>query len=341
MEVYTYDRAEGSLYVHHDFNLPAFPLAVEWMDLPPGRGAASAAIATGAIAATEAMMRRSAGPSAAGVSPPVVLGAGSAGPSSASIPRGGSAGADSDLARRALRLASEIRDDDLSGLVGSYVAVGTFHVGIEIWNLDVLDPLEPSAILGGLGGQVCASGTVPGPEGKLAPGSHSDAVMGLSWSREHRRLLCSASADKTVKLWDVTKGTCINTWRHHTGKVVACRFHPGSGGSASIVASASYDRSVCVIDARKPKPKVMRCTLPADAEDVQWDPHNQWGLVACAEGGTVAGFDMRKAAVPKWVTVAHKGACHAISFAPLLPGILATAGADKAVRVWDTTRLEA
>jgi periodic tryptophan protein 1 len=33
--------------------------------------------------------------------------------------------------------------------LGSYVAVGTFEPGIEIWNLDVLDPLEPSAVLGG------------------------------------------------------------------------------------------------------------------------------------------------------------------------------------------------
>jgi len=32
--------------------------------------------------------------------------------------------------------------------VGNYVAVGTFDPTIEIWNLDVLDPLEPSASLG-------------------------------------------------------------------------------------------------------------------------------------------------------------------------------------------------
>lgn len=27
--------------------------------------------------------------------------------------------------------------------------MGTFEPGIEIWNLDVLDPLEPTATLGG------------------------------------------------------------------------------------------------------------------------------------------------------------------------------------------------
>lgn len=29
------------------------------------------------------------------------------------------------------------------------MAVGTFRPGIEIWDLDVIDPLEPSRILGG------------------------------------------------------------------------------------------------------------------------------------------------------------------------------------------------
>jgi len=32
---------------------------------------------------------------------------------------------------------------------GSFVAVGTFKPGIEIWDVDVIDPLEPTQILGG------------------------------------------------------------------------------------------------------------------------------------------------------------------------------------------------
>jgi hypothetical protein len=36
-----------------------------------------------------------------------------------------------------------------SAYVGSYVAVGSFEPDIEIWNLDVIDPLEPTLILKG------------------------------------------------------------------------------------------------------------------------------------------------------------------------------------------------
>lgn len=31
---------------------------------------------------------------------------------------------------------------------GNYVAVGTFDPEIEIWNLDIIDPMYPNAILG-------------------------------------------------------------------------------------------------------------------------------------------------------------------------------------------------
>jgi periodic tryptophan protein 1 len=64
--------------VHHDISLPAFPLALAWMDLAP--------------------------------------------------------------------CAPE---EDGNVPVKNFVAVGTFKPGIEIWNLDVMDPLEPDATLGG------------------------------------------------------------------------------------------------------------------------------------------------------------------------------------------------
>jgi hypothetical protein len=33
---------------------------------------------------------------------------------------------------------------------GSFVAIGTFDPAIEIWDLDVVDALQPTAVLGGL-----------------------------------------------------------------------------------------------------------------------------------------------------------------------------------------------
>jgi periodic tryptophan protein 1 len=137
---------DGTLFVHHDINLPEFPLCLTWLDCPPFL-----------VHGEQTMM-------------------------------------------------------------GNYVAVGTFDPAIEIWNLDVLDPLEPIAVLGG---------TVPDKPVKKSkkktvqyqPGSHEGAVMALSWNKLYRPAIASGSADSAVKIWDVTTQTCTCTFSHHTDKV--------------------------------------------------------------------------------------------------------------------------
>ena len=107
-------------------------------------------------------------------------------------------------------------DINPDGGAGNYVAVGTFNTGIEIWNLDVLSALEPVCILGGedtsaadelmrINMARAASGKklkkkAGSMGGGLRPGSHTDAVMALSWNKVHRQVLASGSADKTVKV---------------------------------------------------------------------------------------------------------------------------------------------
>jgi len=266
----------------------------------------------------------------------------------------------------------------VGGVAGNFVAVGTFEPGIEVWNLDVLDVLEPMCVLGGedfrgedeewarqfdlevggcgkkkkTKGKKGNSTTAPRrTEGQLLPHSHNDAVMSLSWSKTHRQILASGSADKTVKLWDITRADDASsdyghaaTFTHHTDKVEAVEWHPTEG---SILATGSYDRSVAILDARMQNGGmtggkngcVKRAKLSADCEAIAWDLHQGHLLTAASEDGSLCCWDVRKfeGGGCYWKFVAHEyGGCSDIAYNPNVPGMLATCAIDKTVVLWDT-----
>jgi|AntRauTorckE5430_2_1112549.scaffolds.fasta_scaffold02259_5 periodic tryptophan protein 1 len=216
------------------------------------------------------------------------------------------------------------------GEAGNYIAVGTFDPGIEIWNADVLNALEPTIILGGedtsevdaqwaktMGGKGRAKPSMNKRNG-LKIGSHTDAVMSLSWNSNHRQVLASGSADKTVKLWDVTKADDANggvaaTLTHHTDKVQSLAWHPNEG---TILATGSYDRTVAIVDART-SDSCKRVKIPADCESIAWDPHQPHLLTSASEDGSVICWDVRNfnTSKPYWSFIAHEyGGCSDISY---------------------------
>lgn len=220
--------------------------------------------------------------------------------------------------------------------IGNYIAVGTFDPAIEIWNLDVLDPLEPSATLGGVNKRSAPGKTGKGKKRdsrpKLVDGSHTDAVLGLSWNRSYRQALASCSADKTVKVWDVTTQACSHTFSYHSDKVQSVQWHPAE---AYLLASGSFDKTVCLVDCRSASAEPMRYSLESDVEAMQWDPFSAYHLYCALEDGEVVCIDRRKEGAPLYVFKAHEETTTSLSFSCGVPGMMATSSLDQAVRVWD------
>ena len=223
-----------------------------------------------------------------------------------------------------------------TGGAGNFCAVGTFSPGIEIWNLDVLNALEPSCTLGGenttMTDELMRQSVLGTPGGKvpemassggLKQGSHTDAVMALSWNKVHRQVIASGSADCTVKLWDITQAnnpaddSCnAGTFTHHKDKVQSVVWHPQEG---TLLATGSYDRTVALLDARGSQKDIRKVKLPADCETLAWDPFNTQYLTAASEDGTIVCWDVRKFTdkSPVWKMVANEyGGVSDLSYNP-------------------------
>ncbi|OIT00109.1 peroxisome biogenesis protein 7, partial [Nicotiana attenuata] len=174
---------------------------------------------------------------------------------------------------------------------------------------------------------------------KYKKDSHSDSVLGLAWNKEYRNMLASASADQSVKVWDVNTRSCTVTMNDHTDKVQAVAWNPFA---SQILLSGSFDHTVCLKDVRYPSHSGYKFPVSADVESLAWDPHSEHSFVVSLENGTVTSFDIRAASSdsssatkPSFTIHAHDKAVSSMSFNPLVPNLLATGSTDKMVKLWD------
>lgn len=261
-------------------------------------------------------------------------------------------------------------------LPGNYIAVGTFDPEIEIWSLDTVDALYPDAILGR---PDKTREHIPVPSGtgkkkkkkdkprKATTAHHVDAVLSLSWNRTHRNLIASASADKTVKVWDLSRdcsgdgegGGAISSFDLHKDKVQGVQWN---ATRPDILLTGSYDRTVRVLDTRTRDPCV-GAVVGSDVEALRWDPWDSHSFYVCPffisflptppltfishsqvslENGLVVNFDERVLpsnldlpSPSRFTLSAHDGAVSALDVNPHIRGCIATGGTDKIVKVWN------
>eukprot|EP01118_Nematostelium_gracile_P016496 TRINITY_DN6844_c0_g2_i1.p1 TRINITY_DN6844_c0_g2~~TRINITY_DN6844_c0_g2_i1.p1 ORF type:complete len:457 (-),score=137.22 TRINITY_DN6844_c0_g2_i1:628-1998(-) len=206
---------------------------------------------------------------------------------------------------------------------GNFVAVGTFEPQIEIWDIDVVDAIQPVATLGL---------SIKQTKKKNAKNinSHTSSVLSLSWNRHARNILASGSADNTVKVWDLSNETCLQTLFHHKDKVQAVEWHPLD---PKILLSGSFDRHVSVLDARYPQ-MANSALLTADVECIEWNPHAPQQFFAGSEDGVISCFDVRTLDKPIWSLNAHTKAASAVNINPGIPNYFVSVSDDKQLKLW-------
>lgn len=140
---------------------------------------------------------------------------------------------------------------------GNYIAVGTFSPAIEIWNLDLVNPVQPFITLGG---ETKEASNVPLASMKKKnkmkyynEGSHLDAVLCLSAHPTEVNILASGSADKTIKVWDISTQKCLRTIKNHKDKVQVLQWNPND---PKTILSGGFDGKGVVCNSSNPNEKV-------------------------------------------------------------------------------------
>ncbi|MEH2205697.1 MAG: hypothetical protein V7K53_16720 [Nostoc sp.] len=160
-------------------------------------------------------------------------------------------------------------------------------------------------------------------------GRHAGEVRGITFSRDGK-MLASASADNTVKLWNPITGKEIKTLTGHTDLVNGVSFSP----DGKMLASASYDKTVKLWDISTGKEIK---TLTGHTRWVKGITFSQDGkmLASASADNTVKLWDTSTGTLIKTLP-GHRDSVNDVSFRP--DGkMLASASGDKTVKLWDTS----
>ena len=213
-----------------------------------------------------------------------------------------------------------INYDPESEKPGNLVAVGTMSPQVEVWDLDIVDCVEPAFTLGDTKRKT-----------KKKSRGHRSEVMALAWNKSQRNMLASGSADKTVKLWDLTNQSCVRTYEHHTDKVQSVAWNPTQ---APVMLTGSFDKTAQVFDSRSPA-AIAVWKFAAEIESLTWNPFEPHSFLASTEDGAVYAADTRKSGALLFTIDAHQASVSQVTFSKYVPGMMVTASADASVKLWD------
>ncbi|XP_064386445.1 periodic tryptophan protein 1 homolog [Halichondria panicea] len=227
---------------------------------------------------------------------------------------------------------------------GNYVAVGSMSPVIEVWDLDVVDSLEPVFVLGDparlVAGQMMSDKVAAKKDKKKGKNKsslpaepadgHSDAVLGLSWNHLVRNVLASASADCTVRVWDMSWPRSVLKLKHKD-KVQSVQWHPYS---PELLATGGYDKHVHLYNCKGSEKPVRSWNVKGEVEKLVWNHLKPEQLLAATDKSTVWCLDRDDGSVLFQIH-AHTGPITALCLSPLVPGLLVTGSADDSLKFWD------
>ncbi|VEN44555.1 unnamed protein product [Callosobruchus maculatus] len=204
---------------------------------------------------------------------------------------------------------------------GNYCAVGSMSPIIEVWDIDLVNILEPAFTLGRPASR---------KKNKERIG-HSDAVLALAWNKTFDHIMASGSVDHTILLWDMERKTPNTTITAFDEKIQCLDWHRLE---AQTLLAGGCDATARIFDCRTPETH-QQWDLDGEAERLCWNPLEPFMFIAGTSKGTVQCFDCRKGQL--WSIEAHSKEVTGLAVSDRCPGLMVTASPDEMVKTWDYT----
>ncbi|KAJ8869490.1 hypothetical protein PR048_028481 [Dryococelus australis] len=232
-----------------------------------------------------------------------------------------------DVLLPSIPLCLEWLDRDVeAGLPGNLVAVGSMDPVITVWDLDIVNCLEPAFKLGHKGSRRRRKKHV----------GHREAVLDVSWNQTLPHMLASGSVDQTVLLWDLDTLSTTSTLSQFEEKVQTLQWHPRESCTLLV---GSCDAAVRLFECQSNSSKTWK--VSGEVERVLWDHFNPYHFLVGTNNGNIEYFDVRTDKA-LWCVAAYEKEVTGLALSKKCRGLLVTAGCESVVKIWDlnTTKPE-
>lgn len=186
------------------------------------------------------------------------------------------------------------------------------------------------AVANGDGGVRLFDLSHPGDRPVALLSGHSAETYSVDWNAQAKHLLCSASWDKSVRVWDTVTSKEVFAG-HHSGICYEAKWSPRNG---SILASVSGDWSVKIFDVSS---KQAVHAFPAHAGEVlsvDWNKYRDNIVVTGATDRCVKVWDLRNSSQPISIFDGHQLAVRRVRFSPHSDSLILSCSYDMSVKLW-------